>query len=59
MSLGANTGGGGGGGAQYSSTWTTAGGHGGSGVVMISYPASFESASYTGIIPHDHWYHTL
>ena len=63
MILGANTGGGGGGGAQQAAEafglWTAKGGNGGSGVVIISYPASFESANYTGIIPLNRWYHTL
>ena len=59
MSSGANTGSGGGGGAQIVGAWTAAGGNGGSGVVIISYPASFESANYTGIIPLNRWYHTL
>ena len=64
MSLGANTGGGGGGGSQINHgephrVFTAAGGNGGSGVVIISFPALFESANYTGIIPHDRWYHTF
>ena len=38
--------------------FTAPGGNGGSGVVIISYPAAFKSATTTGIISQDHWYHT-
>ena len=55
FTIGANTGGGGGGGGQGnggSGFGAVFGGQGGSGVVIVSYPAGFKSASTTGVNLH-------